>query len=616
MSATGHAPWAGGPPADEPGERGTTTTAAAATTAPASHVFGAFAYLTARSMANRVRLQLRRARNPRYAIAILLGAAYFYFVLFRQTRPANAPALLFGTGADIILSLGIVSLVVRWWLFGGDQAALAFSPAEVQFLFPAPVTRAGLVHFKLLRSQLVVLLNTIVWMALLRRGNASLPILLRALSFWVLFSTLTLHRLGASLARSSASEHGVAGARRSALPMTIVGAVALTVIVTLVRALPALKAALPEGHFIAVLKQALLQPLPAAVLLPFRAVLRPGLAATVSEWSHTFWPAALIAVAHYLWVVRTNTAFEEAAVEASARRAARVAALRQGRGWAAAAAAGAPGGKPVARSWFPLRPTGEPAVAILWKNVLAVTRTLRWATLAVLVASVGILVVVVSLQASGPRAGTLLGTIAGVWGALTVFTGPLWIRNDLRQDLPKLALLRSYPLRGARVVAAQVASSTIVLTAIQYVLMVVAYLALMEADDAPLTAGGRTFALVLLVLALPVLNAASLTVQNGLALLFPGWVRIGVGSRAGGVEAMGQNLLTTVFGVVSIGVLLVAPGAAAAGTYLALRAHLGDSAAFVALLVCLAGMLGEIALMVRWLGGVFERTDPVSTGEM
>ena len=270
----------------------------------------------------------------------------------------------------------------------------------------------------------------------------------------------------------------------------------------------------------------------------------------------------------------------------------------------------------MARSWFPLRPTGEPAVAILWKNVLAVTRTLRWATLAVLVASVGILVVVVSLQASGPRAGTLLGTIAGVWGALTVFTGPLWIRNDLRQDLPKLALLRSYPLRGARVVAAQVASSTIVLTAIQYVLMVVAYLALMEADDAPLTAGGRTFALVLLVLALPVLNAASLTVQNGLALLFPGWVRIGVGSRAGGVEAMGQNLLTTVFGVVSIGVLLVVPGAAAAGTYLALRAHLGDSAAFVALLVCLAGMLGEIALMVRWLGGVFERTDPVSTGEM
>ena len=270
----------------------------------------------------------------------------------------------------------------------------------------------------------------------------------------------------------------------------------------------------------------------------------------------------------------------------------------------------------MSRSWFPLAPTGEPAVAILWKNVLAVTRTLRWATLVVLVASIGILVVVVSLQASGPRAGTLLGTIAGVWGTLTVFTGPLWIRNDLRQDMPKIALLRSYPLRGARVVAAQVASSTVVLTALQYVLMVVAYLALMQADEAPLTASGRTVALLALALVLPVLNAASLTIQNGLALLFPAWVRIGPGTRAGGVEAMGQNLLTTVFGVFSIGVLLVAPGAAAFGTFLALHGPLGQKgAAFAALVLCLAGVLGEVALMVRWLGGVFERTDPASTGE-
>ncbi|HET7456402.1 MAG TPA: putative ABC exporter domain-containing protein, partial [Gemmatimonadaceae bacterium] len=464
---------------------------------PTGNVVDAFVYLTTRSFVNRARLQLQRARNPRYALALALGAAYFYFALFRQARPINAASLLFGTGADIVLALGVVALATRWWIFGGgDQTALAFTPAEVQFLFPAPVTRRGLVHFKLLRSQLVVLVNTLVWMALLRRGNASLPIVLRALSFWVLFSTLALHRLGATLVRSTATEHGVAGARRSVVPVVVVGAVVAIVVGTLVRALPALRAALPEGDFFAVLKHALTAPVPAAALYPFRAVLRPGLAATVSEWSRTFWPAALIAVAHYAWVVRSNAAFEEAAVEASARRAARIAALRQGRGWAAAAAAGAPGNRPVARSWFPLHPTGEPAVAILWKNVLAVTRTLRWATLAVLVASVGILVVVVSLQASGPRAGTLLGTIAGVWGALTVFTGPLWIRNDLRQDLPKLALLRSYPLRGSRVVAAQVASSTIVLTAIQYVLMVVAYLALMEADDAPLTAGGRTFALL------------------------------------------------------------------------------------------------------------------------
>ena len=155
----------------------------------------------------------------------------------------------------------------------------------------------------------------------------------------------------------------------------------------------------------------------------------------------------------------------------------------------------------------------------------------------------------------------------------------------------------------------------VVLTAIQYALMIIAFLALAQADEAPLTGRGRAFALLVLVLALPVLNAASLTVQNGLALLFPAWVRIGPGTRAGGVEAMGQNLLTTVFGIVSIGVLLLMPGAAAAGVYFALHARPGNGASLVALLVCLAGLLGEVAVMLRWLGGVFERTDPASTGE-
>src|SRR5439155_1724547 len=55
--------------------------------------------------------------------------------------------------------------------------------------------------------------------------------------------------------------------------------------------------------------------------------------------------------------------------------------------------------------------------------------------------------------------------------------GPQWVRNDLRNDLLKLDLLRSYPLPGRAVVAAETAASTLVLTALQLALLVIAYLA-------------------------------------------------------------------------------------------------------------------------------------------
>ena len=161
-------------------------------------ILGAFVFLTWHSARNRVRQQARRLRNPRYILAIVLGVAYLYAALFRQGRPGGGLATaLFGTGADIVLAVALVLQASQWWLFGSDQTALAFSQAEVQFLFPAPVSRRSLLHFKLLRSQLVVLLNTALWVLLLRRGTATVPLPLRALAFWALFSTLSMHRLGA-----------------------------------------------------------------------------------------------------------------------------------------------------------------------------------------------------------------------------------------------------------------------------------------------------------------------------------------------------------------------------------------------------------------------------------
>ena len=49
----------------------------------------AFAYLTWNTLKNRTWTRIRRARNPRYAISAIIGAAYFWFFLIHN--PGRVP---------------------------------------------------------------------------------------------------------------------------------------------------------------------------------------------------------------------------------------------------------------------------------------------------------------------------------------------------------------------------------------------------------------------------------------------------------------------------------------------------------------------------------------------
>jgi hypothetical protein len=162
-------------------------------------------------------------------------------------------------------------------------------------------------------------------------------------------------------------------------------------------------------------------------------------------------------------------------------------------------------------------------------------------------------------------------------------------------------------------VAAQVASSVVVLTALQYLLLAVSYVALLFTDDAPLDPRRRALWLAALVVGLPVLNAASLSIQNGIALLFPAWVRLGP-SRPNGVEAMGQNLLTMLSATLLLGLLLLVPALAGWLVLHSLRSAAGAAAWPLALIVLLVTLGAEVFGIVSWLGRIFDRTEPTETG--
>jgi ABC-2 type transport system permease protein len=158
-----------------------------------------------------------------------------------------------------------------------------------------------------------------------------------------------------------------------------------------------------------------------------------------------------------------------------------------------------------------------------------------------------------------------------------------------------------------------VSASAAVLTLIQICLLLIGYLAFLgnETMEPPLV--HRTGLLLGAFVFLPGMNLLGMLIQNGTALLYPAWVRLGSG-RPGGVEALGQNVLMMVVYIALLSVVLALPLTIGGGAYLLLQSAIYEWAALPATALALCTMAFEAALLVEWLGRVFERTDPASAG--
>ncbi len=566
---------------------------------------GALWFLYARTFRNRLRAQFARAKNPRYLAAVVVGALYLWWALFRNSSlrtgsiGAIAPVelLLVGGGALLLLSSA------RWWLFGADRGALAFTPAEVQFLFPAPLTRRGLVHTKLVRLQLAILLNTLIFTVVLRGGGGTAEGWRRGIAIWALFSTLSLHRLGASIVRSSAIEHEQAGRRRGIIPLLVFGTLVGAVVYGLVTHVPDLRVASAQGFraLIGTIAELLGAPVPAAALWPARALLEPIFTAHRNAlWLPGIGMSLAILLLHYAWVIRLDSAFEEAAHEATQHRAERLQRFRTSQMGTARSRKGKLTKVPA------LSLTGRPEVAIAWKNVVAALRGGGWRTQVLAFTGGLALLAVLLTRSASDLVGYLFLWMTLAWGAMLLFIGPLWMRFDLRLDLPRLEILKTLPLPGWRIVAAEIAGVTLLHSITVWTFMIVP-LVMFAQDPALLLESGATIPILIsIVVGVPVLNALMFTVQNGTALLFPAWVRLGTESR--GFETMGQNLLTTGATTLVAAVALVFP-VGAGGIILWITNDWGGWAVLLATLLASVLVALELWPVLRWLGTVFEKTD-------
>ncbi|GAB1594950.1 putative ABC exporter domain-containing protein [Lysobacter claricitrinus] len=570
----------------------------------------ALAYMQCVSLANRVRQRIRRLKQPKYLIGAIAGIAYFYGVVFRHMigpNAHNARFMIMPPGSAEVLgalaALGTLIFMLSAWIFASDRAALRFNEAEAAFLFPAPISRTGLIHFSVIRSQLVLFVSVFLISLLLQRGRAmGINPLQYAAALWLIVATTRLHFLGASFTRERLLDLGVRPVWRRVVGIALFVAFAVAC-VGWARAHAPLPQNLAGPREVTDYIGSVLEQGPAFwVLAPFRALTAPMIATSSAAFARALPGALLMFALHYIWVVRSQVSFEEASIALARRRAESSAAMRDGRVRLRA--------KPTRarRPAFELAPRGFAPIAFLWKGLIAAGPFWRVRTL--VVATVLLLGVTqwLSTQPVGAAFLKVIGIVSLAMAGWSTVVGPMFVQGSLRQTLDHLDVLRATPLRGWQIALGQLLAPIAMLVPVQWLLLLTASRAFQGIEW--LTPGMLAALVVAVVLLAPVTCAVMLCVPFAGMLVFPGW---SPGGRGGGFDVMGQRMIFGGIYVLVLALSVVPAAAVAAGLFFGIRLFAGMvPALIVAAIAAAAVMAAEAAFLVRWLGGRIERFD-VST---
>lgn len=564
---------------------------------------GALVYLTLCSMKNRIRSRLRRLREIRYLAGLVVGLLYFYFLLFRRGRSGGVGVLgALARAHDPLALAGAIALFVivalAWVWPSSGKPALLFSRADVQFLFPAPFTRRQLIGYKLLRTQIGALFSSAL-VTMFFRPRTLAGGWMFFVGATVLTATLIVHLTGVSLSRASLREHGRSGWSRQWWPLFVVLASA---------AVLAGEVAMDWGRLTSIvggddLGHELLRlgttGAASVVLWPFAALVRLPLARDAGEFLYALPFALGLLVLNFAWVLRSDAAFEEA----SAELAEKIARVRRGEDVSTKRARkrAAP---------FTLGLSGRAETALLWKNLILLGRYSPRRLVALALPTIIIVFLVASRGGNGPGLANGLAMVCLALVAMTVVMGPMMLRNDLRQDLANLDVLKSWPVSGAALVRGESLAPTAVLTAVAWLgLIGAAVLSSRLFTALGVTAAGRLSVVLAALIVAPGIIATQVVVQNALAVLFPAWISVGA-SRAHGLDVMGQRMLMLAGMLVTL-VLAILP-AAVFGAIAGAAIYFATSVVpvIVPAAVVTASLLAECLLATEALGRVMDRTDP------
>ena len=576
----------------------------------------ALGYLVTRSFVNGVLFRLRRLRQPKYLLGAILGAAYFYFYFGRFLAVSRMP---WGAesgpasphGLEIGAAILFVATIVLSWILPASRAAIAFTEAEIAFLFPAPITRRTLVIMRLVKSQFALLLFSAFMTLLSGRFHLGSEVWMRIGGWWVIMNTLNMHRLGASFALQRLRERGMAdGKRRVLVVLVLVAFVALVEFMR--RSLPPppdLATALRGGGEITNYIVQLLHTGPLRyVLAPFKLIVAPNFAHEGVTFLRALLPAFGIMALHFIWVVRADVSFEDASIEAAKKRAAFLAA--RGRGELRARGKSDKARTPLWR----LRPTGFAPIAFIWKSLLKSggRRTLgRWAAFfAVLAAGAFALGRVEDLTKPLVVTAFIIG--GGCYIALLisfVMIGQL-SAAQLRQGIATMDLLKTYPIPGWQIALGELAGPVLLGSLMQWCSLGIGLMLLSIAPPLHPHLGTITAIAGGIALLLPIFNLSTAILPCAGALLYPGWFRPQE-STGPGIENTGMKLILGIAQLLAVVVAMIPVVFFGAVAFFAVAKFTTATewpalaAGGTALLI----LAMETGLGIAWLGSLYDEFD-------
>jgi len=572
-------------------------------------MLGASLYIIVCSARNRLRVRLRRLREPRYLLGGIAGLAYIYFSVFARMRPsagrqarrravggsggdAEVPVLaLAGPAVVGVVLLGATALA---WFAPVGSGLLDFSESEMQFLFPAPVSRRSLLIHRLMRSQVGIFFGSVV-AGLLTSSASGLSQLRMSLAVWMLLTVSKVCFAVITLARARLASRGGGALLVAWLPVVVNLAAVAAVAAAVFRVF--------SGGQVTGVREAFGRMVAAATtgvagvaLWPFVVVARPLFAPWPGPFLRALGGAAMVLAALVAWMLYSDDACQDAAAAAAERRA---------RGPARRAAT-----YRVRATGWTLAATGRPEGVFVWKAAMQTLRlvdgrgVLRAAALLVALA-----VAAVSVGRPADVAAVIGVCMTG--GALfTVLLAPQVLRMDMRQDLRHLEVLKTWPVKAPAVLRGELAWPGTLITAMVWAMIGVATL-LSSAVFADVSGAVRLSVGAASAILAPALVFAQLVIHNGVALMFPAWVPLGT-QRPRGLDAMGQRLILLGGTWVLMAVLMLPGAIAGGGVWFALRGFAGPAAFVPAALLCTAVVGLEVLVATELLGPAYERIDIMS----
>lgn len=474
--------------------------------------------------------------------------------------PRTDPLQVRDVAPIIVLATCLLTVLTS----GGDKAVV-FTPAEVDFLFPAPFTRRQILAYKLIKTAGGALLSACLLSVVFLRhaagwGQAFTGVLL-AMIFIQLFGVALV------LVGQSIGERAYTMGRKLlvGIILVVVGMVVLPVLMKGGRPNFIEIGQMMRGNRVG---QILLAPLGV-----FGELFTAANAAGFAKWA----ALSLLVNLILLWIVfYLDADYLEAAANRSQIIYAKLQRMRKGM-------MVAPTGK--ARWSLPPFPYLAGAGPIIWRQCTTATRSARGFILIIILMAVAAGPFIFSIRNDSSLAGGVIGAMA--WLTLIV-SG--WLKFDFRGDLDQMDEVKALPVAPAAIAAGQIVTPAVLMTLCHLLILASVFIVARREEPLLVLAGA---------LSLP-FNALLFAIENLIFLYFPSRQA----ASPADFQGYGRQILML---MVKMGLLLVAAGIV--GLF-ALIAHVLTHSLLVSGAVSLVVLTGIVVAMIPWLAHAFRRFDP------